>query len=126
VPVAISFTVETDGRLPDGSTLAEAIAAVDAAAPADFFGLNCAHPTHVLSALDGGDWQSRLRIFRPNASTRSHAELDVMEELDPGDLDLLVRSTRELRDHLPAMTVLGGCCGTDRAHVAALAELMRA
>lgn len=121
VPVSISFTVETDGRLPDGNLLVDAIRAVDAAAPADFYGLNCAHPTHILSALDDGPWQERLTFFRPNASTLSHAELDEMEELDPGDLPLLVSATRELLARLPGVTVVGGCCGTDSRHVAALA-----
>lgn len=120
VPVSVSFTLETDGRLPDGSTLGQAIQAVDTEAPADFYGVNCAHSTHVLAALDGGPWQERLTFLRPNASTLSHAELDVMEELDPGDLPLLVTATDELRIKLPAVTVLGGCCGTDSRHVAAL------
>ncbi|MFI8593805.1 homocysteine S-methyltransferase family protein [Microbacterium sp. NPDC078428] len=119
VPVSISFTVETDGRLPDGSLLVDAIRAVDAAAPADFYGLNCAHPTHILPALDDEPWQERLTFFRPNASTLSHAELDQMEELDAGDLPLLVSATRELLARLPGVTV-GGCCGTDSRHVAAL------
>jgi homocysteine S-methyltransferase len=122
VPVSVSFTVETHGRLPDGSTLADAIDAVEVAAPADFYGINCAHPTHVLAALDGGSWQERLTFFRPNASTLSHAELDAMEELDAGDIPLLVSTTRELLERLPAVTVVGGCCGTDRRHVAALRE----
>lgn len=125
VPVAISFTVETDGRLPDGSALGDAVAAVDASGPADFYGINCAHPSHVLEAIDGDAWQSRLTIFRPNASTLSHAELDEMEELDAGDLAFLESSTRTLLTHLPEVRVLGGCCGTDRAHVAALAGVAR-
>ena len=120
VPVAVSFTVETDGRLPDGSTLAQAITAVQTAAPADYYGVNCAHPVHVLAGLDGGSWQKRLTFYRPNASTLSHAELDVMEELDAGDMPLLVSATRKLREELPAIAVLGGCCGTDSRHVAAL------
>ncbi|WP_247597185.1 MULTISPECIES: homocysteine S-methyltransferase family protein [unclassified Leifsonia] len=120
VPVSISFTVETDGRLPDASRLVDAIASVDAAAPADFYGVNCAHPTHLMAALDGESWQERLTFFRPNASTLSHAELDEMEELDSGDLPLLVRATRELLVQLPQVTVIGGCCGTDSRHVAAL------
>jgi homocysteine S-methyltransferase len=125
VPVAVSFTVETDGRLPDETALVDAIRAVDAVAPADFYGLNCAHPTHVVRALDGGSWQDRLTFFRPNASTLSHAELDRMEELDAGDVPLLVRTTRDLLVSLPNVTVLGGCCGTDRRHVAALWESAR-
>jgi S-methylmethionine-dependent homocysteine/selenocysteine methylase len=120
VPVAVSFTVETDGRLPDGSTLAEAIDRVEAAAPADWYGVNCAHPTHVAAALDSGAWQQRLRFFRPNASTLSHQELDEMEVLDAGDLDLFTESTGSLREQVPSLAVIGGCCGTDRRHVAAL------
>ncbi|MFJ3393023.1 homocysteine S-methyltransferase family protein [Leifsonia aquatica] len=120
VPVAVSFTVETDGRLPDGSTLADAISAVEAADPADFYGVNCAHPLHLLAALDGGAWQAHLEFFRPNASVLSHAELDAAEELDAGDLPLLVSATDTVREHLPGLAVLGGCCGTDSRHVAAL------
>lgn len=124
IPVAVSFTVETDGRLPDGTPLADAFAALEAAEAADLYGLNCAHPIHVAEALDGGAWQQRLSIFRPNASTLSHAELDAAEELDPGDVDLLVRETRALRDKVPSLFVIGGCCGTDARHVGALADLI--
>jgi S-methylmethionine-dependent homocysteine/selenocysteine methylase len=120
LPVAVSFTVETDGRLPDGSTLAATLARLENDAPADWYGVNCAHPTHVLPALDGGPWQERLVFFRPNASTMSHAELDEMEVLDAGDLDLLSSSAATLRAQVPTVGVVGGCCGTDSRHVAAL------
>lgn len=121
LPVAVSFTVETTGRLPDGSMLSEAVAAVEAAAPADWYGMNCAHPQHLLNALnDSGDWQQRIRFLRPNASTLSHTELDAMEILDTGDLDLLIRSTADVRARVPSIAVLGGCCGTDSSHIAAL------
>lgn len=120
LPVAISFTVETDGRLPDGRTLSDAVAQVEAAAPADWYGVNCAHPTHIAPALDGATWQDRLRFLRPNASTLTHEELDAMEVLDAGDLGLLTSSVQTVRDQLPSVTVVGGCCGTDSSHVAAL------
>ena len=120
VPVAVSFTVETDGRLPDGTTLADAVAQVDAEAAPDWFGLNCAHPTHLVHGLDGGSWQQRVAGVRPNASTLTHAELDVMEELDEGDLGLLTTSLDRLRPQLPGLAIVGGCCGTDARHVAAL------
>ncbi|TIC86389.1 homocysteine S-methyltransferase family protein [Nocardioides sp. GY 10127] len=120
LPVAVSFTVETDGRLPDGRTVAEAIDVVDEVAPADWYGLNCAHPLHVLAGLDGGPWQERLTFFRPNASTLSHTELDEADDLDAGDLDLLTGATAAVRDRMPAVRVVGGCCGTDAGHVAAL------
>lgn len=120
VPVAIGFTLETDGTLPDGSTLREAVETVDAAEAPDWYVVNCAHPTHIEPAFDGGDWQARIAALRPNASTLTHAELDGMEVLDEGDLDLLTSSVARLRASLPALSVLGGCCGTDARHVAAL------
>jgi S-methylmethionine-dependent homocysteine/selenocysteine methylase len=120
IPVAVSFTVETDGRLPDGTTLAASLEVVEREAPADWYGVNCAHPVHLAQALDGGDWQQRLTWFRPNASTLSHAELDEMDVLDVGDLDQLKIGARDVQGSARGIRVLGGCCGTDGRHVAAL------
>ncbi len=121
LPVAVSFTLETDGRLPDGTLLADAVERVDADGGPDFFLLNCAHPQHVLPALDEpGGWQSRIRGLRCNASIASHAELDEAEQLDEGDLDLFAEGHVALRSRLPWLTILGGCCGTDVRHVARL------
>ena len=120
VPVCVSFTVETDGRLPDGTPLAEAVRTVDAHDAPDWFGVNCAHPVHVAPALDGGAWQERIALLRPNSSTLTHAELDVMEVLDEGDLPLLTATFDDLRPQLPSLGIVGGCCGTDARHVAAL------
>ncbi|HEY7009794.1 MAG TPA: homocysteine S-methyltransferase family protein [Jatrophihabitantaceae bacterium] len=121
LPVAISFTVETDGRLPSGSTIADAITTVDAAAPPDYFLVNCAHPSHIGAGLDGvGPWRDRIHGVRANASVKSHAELDASDVLDEGDVGYLVSTHRELADELPALRIVGGCCGTDARHVAAL------
>ena len=119
LPVAVSFTLETDGRLPDGTLLADAVEQVDAEGGPDYFLLNCAHPQHVLAALEEpGGWQARIRGLRCNASTASHAELDESEHLDEGDLDLFAEGHTAIRSRLPWLTVLGGCCGTDVRHVA--------
>ena len=118
LPVVVGFTVETDGRLPDGSTLAAAIAAVDAAAAPAYFLINCAHPTHIAHALDDAAWQQRIGGLRVNASTMSHAELDAAEELDDGDPVQLAADQRPLLAAFPNIEVLGGCCGTDVRHVA--------
>ena len=121
LPVAIGFTVETDGCLPDGTSLREAIERVDDEIPPTYYQVNCAHPLHVLPAVrDGGDWTTRIHGLRCNASTASHADLDAAEELDAGDLDVLVPAHLVLADHLPSVRVVGGCCGTDSSHVAAL------
>jgi S-methylmethionine-dependent homocysteine/selenocysteine methylase len=83
--------------------------------------VNCAHPQHVLRAFDDpGPWVERIRGVRSNASTLSHAELDEAESLDEGDVELLVASHRTLEEQLPALEIVGGCCGTDARHVAAL------
>lgn len=124
MPVVVSFTVETDGRLPSGMALADAIAATDDATaghPA-YYMLNCAHPSHFAHLFDGGAWQARLRGVRANASTLSHAELDAATELDSGDIDELAHGYRDLARHLPALAVVGGCCGTDHRHVAAIRD----
>jgi homocysteine S-methyltransferase len=119
LPVAISFTVETDGALPSGEPLSQAIEETDAATgggPA-YYMINCAHPTHFESVL-GGSWTTRIHGLRANASTKSHAELDEAPELDDGDPEDLGVRYAGLRGQLPRLNVLGGCCGTDDRHVA--------
>jgi len=123
VPVVISFTLETDGRLPSGQALGGAITQVDDetdGAPA-YYMINCAHPTHFEQALVAGEpWVRRVGGLRANASTKSHAELDVAEELDEGDPEDLAARHAELKALLPGVNVLGGCCGTDHRHVGAI------
>ena len=120
LPVLVGFTVETDGRLPDGTTLHDAVARVDETDAPDGYVVNCAHPTHVAPGLEPGDWLGRIVQLNPNASTQTHEELDAAEELDEGDLDLLRTSYDALRPSSPGLRVVGGCCGTDARHVAAL------
>ena len=125
LPVVISFTVETDGRLPSGERLDEAIAAVDSAtaSAASYFMINCAHPTHFACALaDGKRWVERIRGVRANASTCSHAELDEATVLDDGDPVDLGERYRELRSRFSHINVLGGCCGTDHRHIEQICE----
>jgi S-methylmethionine-dependent homocysteine/selenocysteine methylase len=120
VPVALSFTVETDGRLPSGEALSLAIGRVDEAtdaAPA-YYILNCAHPTHFESQLVAHDERmQRIRGIRANASRRSHAELDEAETLDIGNPEELGNEYRALMERLPHLQILGGCCGTDHRHI---------
>ena len=123
LPVAVSFTVETDGRLPGGTALGEAVEALDAATGAGAVHLlvNCAHPDHVAPGVDAtAPWAQRIAGLRVNSSRQSHAELDDAEELDEGDLSDLVRTTRGLAAALPDVRIVGGCCGTDSRHVAAM------
>lgn len=125
MPCAISFTVETDGRLLTGPTLREAIEATDAATRSTpvYYMINCAHPSHFETALARGErWVDRIRGVRANASAKSHAELDESETLDAGDPADLGRRYRALTHAFPGMRILGGCCGTDHRHVEAVCE----
>jgi homocysteine S-methyltransferase len=124
VPAAISFTTETDGRLPDGTSLADAVAVVDAATSSSpvYYGINCAHPSHFASALPGGATGARIRSIRANASRKSHAELDDSPTLDTGDPAELAGDYLRLRAQHPSICILGGCCGTDARHVQAIAD----
>ena len=124
IPAVVSFTVETDGRLPTGMALAEAVARIedklgDAVA---YYMINCAHPSHFADALDDDLLRARVAGIRANASRMSHAELDEAEELDDGDPGELGGDYRGLMEALPNLCVLGGCCGTDHRHVAAIAD----
>ncbi len=125
LPVVVSFTVETDGRLPSGQSLGEAIVAVDAATDAypAYYMINCAHPSHFHHVLeDAPAWTNRLGGVRANASTLSHAELDESETLDIGDPVDLADRYRGLRSAVPTLRVFGGCCGTDHRHIDAISR----
>jgi S-methylmethionine-dependent homocysteine/selenocysteine methylase len=125
LPNTIGFTLETAGRLPSGQTLGEAIEQVDRETDggASQFMINCAHPAHFADVLAaGGDWRGRIGGLRANASMLSHAELDAAEELDDGDPDDLAARYVALREVLPNLTLIGGCCGTDIRHVTAICE----
>lgn len=126
VETLVGFTVEVDGRLPDGTSLAAAVAAVDAACPPASYVVNCAHPHHILAGFGedaapaASTWRQRIRGLRVNASQQSHAELDEAEVLDDGDPRQLAADQAVLLDLLPAVEMIGGCCGTDARHVAAM------
>ncbi len=124
MPVAISFTVETDGKLPTGETLRGAIERLDKLtgnAPV-YYMINCAHPEHFNNVLENGEWLERIRGIRANASNKSHAELDASTELDIGDISSLASHYSDLQKRLPKLAVMGGCCGTDHRHIEAISD----
>ncbi len=125
IPASISFTVETDGRLPSEEPLQEAMERFDAEteAAAAYLMINCAHPSHFEASLDsGGAWLDRIGGIRANASRKSHEELDAATELDSGDPDELGTEYSALEARLPNLRVLGGCCGTDHRHIASICD----
>lgn len=123
-PVVIAFTLETDGHLPSGQPLGEAIAEVDAATENGplYYMINCAHPDHFRDVLQTDEtWPQRIGGLRSNASRMSHAELDAAEVLDDGDPVELGQLSAALLSRLPNIRVIGGCCGTDHRHVGCIA-----
>jgi len=129
VPVVISFTLETDGHLPSGMSLGDAVKTIDSetdSAPV-YYMINCAHPTHFDFVLPQGDaWVKRIRGIRANASCRSHQELDEAPDLDMGDPEELGKQYGDLRRLHPQITILGGCCGTDHRHISSISKACRA
>lgn len=122
LPVVISYTVETDGKLPTGMSLKDAIARVDenVAIQPLYFMINCAHPTHFLNELKENEnekWVKRIKGIRANASCKSHAELDEATALDRGFPKELGGEYKKLKDYFPHLNVFGGCCGTDEEHI---------
>lgn len=124
MPVVISYTVETDGRLPSGESLEDAIYQVDEATDSTpvYYMVNCAHPTHFLDVLNGEPCTERIRAVRSNASAKSHAERDESTEIDDGNPEAFSAEYVKLAARLPNLNVLGGCCGTDHRHVSEVCE----
>jgi S-methylmethionine-dependent homocysteine/selenocysteine methylase len=130
LPVVISFTVETDGKLPTGMSLKEAIEQVDksTAEYALYFMINCAHPTHFFGELQEGKnerWTKRIKGIRANSSCKSHAELDEATELDRGNPQQLGSEHKRLKETFTQLNVFGGCCGTDEEHVLEIATQLK-
>ncbi|WP_282136467.1 homocysteine S-methyltransferase family protein [Seonamhaeicola maritimus] len=123
LPVVLSFTVETDGHLPSGESLKEAIEKIDKATKTYplYYMINCAHPTHFMDKVEtSSNWKCRIKGIRANASCKSHAELDESTELDIGNPKELGQLHKTLKTHLPELAIFGGCCGTDASHVASI------
>lgn len=129
IPVAVSFTVETDGRLPDGTSLQDAIRQVDeetGSAPV-YYMINCAHPSHFVDVLHGDtDWKDRIFGVRANASAKSHAELDEATELDDGNPAEFGQNYADLKARLRNLRIVGGCCGTDHRHIGEVCKTLMA
>ncbi len=128
LPIVVSFTVETDGKLPTGQSLGDAIRQVDTATDTAtaYFMVNCAHPEHFSGVIGDGDWTKRIRGLRCNASRLSHAELDECEVLDDGSPVELAQQYLELKARMPWLNVFGGCCGSDIRHITEIAKVLSA
>jgi S-methylmethionine-dependent homocysteine/selenocysteine methylase len=127
IPAVISFTVETNGLLASGESLGEAIEVVEEGTDAypAYYALNCVHPSHLPQALtSGAPWTRRIRAYRANSTRRSHREITAANNLDEGTPHELVEQFRELRESLPQLTVVGGCCGSGSGVTLAIAAAL--
>ena len=126
IPIVISYTVETDGKLPSGESLESAITSLDQLTDnyVSYFMINCAHPNHFSKILDpDSNWTTRIKGIKANASCKSHAALDESETLDAGDKGELARGYLNLKKLLPNFSIIGGCCGTDHTHMEEISEV---
>jgi len=129
LPLSMGFMLDSDHRLKSGPTLREAIAAVDAEtgdARPDFYGINCSHPLEFEPALEPGDWLSRLRSLRPNASAKEKIELCQIGHLEEGDPVDLGERMGSLARRYPHVDIWGGCCGTWDRHLDQIAGAVKA
>jgi S-methylmethionine-dependent homocysteine/selenocysteine methylase len=120
MPVIISLTVETDGKLSTGQSLKEAIEMVDESTnkiPA-YYMINCSHPTSFINLLNlDEDWTQRIHGVKCNASKKSHAELEQCTEIDEGDPIEFAQDNQQLLYKLKNLNIFGRCCGTDTKHL---------
>ncbi|RLL96015.1 hypothetical protein CFD26_105731 [Aspergillus turcosus] len=126
LPVVVSFSIESDGRLLGGRSLESAIRMVDerTAGYVVYYGVNCAHPLRISAALREvpEDVRGRIGLIKANASLKSHEELDNSETLDRGDIAVYTDGFEGVLPLVPNVKVIGGCCGTDEEHLEAIAK----
>ena len=125
IPIVISYTVETDGNLPSGQSLKDAISSLDKVTNnyVSYFMINCAHPEHFKDVLNPNEsWTKRIKGLRANASKKSHSELDESETIYIGNKEELANDYSNLRNYLPNLNIIGGCCGTDSTHLESICE----
>jgi len=126
IPVVISYTVETDGKLPSGESLEESITSLDKITDnyVSYFMINCAYPDHFANILEPKKkWTKRIKGIRANSSSKSHAELNESETLDKGNKEELAKGFLHLKTLLPNLSIIGGCCGTDHTHLKEISEV---
>jgi S-methylmethionine-dependent homocysteine/selenocysteine methylase len=125
LPVGVSLSLTTEGRLRSGPSLREAIEAIEEATDgaAAWFGTNCAHPVEFEPAFaDAGSWFDRLRYIRPNAAKMDKIALCSLGHLEDGDPVELGGEMGEIARRFPRADILGGCCGTDERHLSEIAQ----
>ncbi len=128
IPYIISFMVRNNGRLIDGTSIHDAIGAVEENVmikPLTYMA-NCIHPINLDMALSKEFNQTELvrthfTGIQANASPLSPEELDGSCEIITSDPVELAQGMMELRDRYK-LKIFGGCCGTNQFHMEELAK----
>ena len=128
LPYIISFTIQQDGKLIDGTTIADAICYIDERTenkPVCYMA-NCVHPQNVASAMvrpfnDNRIVKERFRGIQANTSPLSYAELDNAVDLKSSEPEKFADEMMKL-SQIGDFKIWGGCCGTDNRHMECLAR----
>ncbi len=131
LPYAISFVLNRQGRILDGTSLNEAISHIEglSARPTLFYMANCCHPTFLEAALKelatkDAHLLKRLIGLQANTSSRDANELDNLGFMDSEDSDRFADLMLGVHQNFN-LKILGGCCGTDDRHISAIAERLK-
>ena len=128
LPYIISFTIQQDGKLIDGTTIADAIQYIDERTvnrPVCYMA-NCVHPSIVLKALlqpfnHLSIVKERFRGVQANTSSLSYKELDNSVDLKWSAADKFAEEMMKLAN-IGNFQIWGGCCGTDDRHMECVAK----
>ena len=125
-PYIISFVIDREGLVLDGTPLAAAVEQVDAATqrrPLGFM-VNCSYPTFLKAGQQPAALFERLVGYQANASALDHCDLDNADALKSEDVSAWGRAMLALNETY-GVKILGGCCGTGVDHLRYLAEHRR-
>lgn len=129
VPCLVSFVITAEGKLLDGTPLAEAIARIDDEAlhtPLGYW-INCVHPETVLHGLEAlGDSPAIGRIagVQGNTSRRDPRWFSQTVDFEADSVSGFADGMAGIHRRF-SIPILGGCCGTRSAHIEALAQRLR-
>lgn len=118
IPYLLSFVINRQRCVLDGTPLAEAMQIIDEAVshqPAGYM-VNCVYPTFLCAVRQSPEFFTRLLGIQANASSKDHTELEGSALLQQDDLsewgELMLQLNRDF-----GVMILGGCCGTDDRYI---------
>lgn len=123
IPAIISFVINREAQVLDGTPLLQAITATDnslATKPLGYM-VNCVYPTFICAKEQPTELFERLIGIQANSSSLDHTELDGATVLHQDDLQHWGENMLRLNNDF-GVKILGGCCGTDDTYLQYLAD----